>query len=324
MRSDAFVPLETQPEEDAPSGALAQIPVESDAEERAREARQRLERQRTRRRAVLWVLAAAFVVATGFGAREAVRRMEALDLFRISTLELAGDAQKVPLSRMREAVEGTLAGTYFSLDLDAVRRAAETVPWVRSAVVRRVWPSGVRIDVDVYEAMAVYEDGRLVSTEGVLFAANPDEQAGGAALPAFYGAAAQIEDIARHYRLFRDETAKIPAVVTDIYYSDRGSWSFVMENAWMPPTKVELGRESEEDPVKGRLERLVAAYPEVVRLMKGPPSTIDARYAKAFAAGAPDRASVRRHFETQIRRRDEARAAPVEASEEVLEGDEAG
>lgn len=91
-------------------------------------------------------------------------------IFMLQRLEMTGDVQKVPLARLKEAVEPAAAGkTFFTVDLKAVRDAAETVPWVQYAAVRRVWPDALMIDVTVYEAAAVYEDGRLVSGEGQLF-----------------------------------------------------------------------------------------------------------------------------------------------------------
>ena len=111
-------------------------------------------------------------------------------IFMLQRLEMTGDVQKVPLARLKEAVEPAAAGkTFFTVDLKAVRDAAETVPWVQYAAVRRVWPDALMIDVTVYEAAAVYEDGRLVSGEGQLFSANPDEGSETAGAPTFRGEA---------------------------------------------------------------------------------------------------------------------------------------
>lgn len=59
-------------------------------------------------------------------------------IFMLQRLEMTGDVQKVPLARLKEAVEPAAAGkTFFTVDLKAVRDAAETVPWVQYAAVRR-------------------------------------------------------------------------------------------------------------------------------------------------------------------------------------------
>lgn len=305
---------ETNAEE---SKALSQIPVDDEIEEHPCDEGTETTNER---RAARWRWVGRFAlgaIVLGLGtvavlsyewAGKAVRE---LDAFRLTELELAGDAQKVPVDRMRSAIEPVLSGNFFTADLEAVRRAAETVPWVKRATVRRIWPSGLRIDVEVHRAMALYEDGRLVSTEGVLFSANPEEQTDGATLPYFYGSAVQIERIARNYQRFREIVGAIPAQISDIQYSDRESWSIVMQNDWMPPTRVELGRDDPNRSVEVRLQDVVDSYPQVVKLMKGPPSSIDARYPGAFAAGIPDAAAVRKHFKEVAERRAAAVEPPV-------------
>ena len=171
----------------------------------------------------------------------------------LQRLEMTGDVQKVPLARLKEAVEPAAAGkTFFTVDLKAVRDAAETVPWVQYAAVRRVWPDALMIDVTVYEAAAVYEDGRLVSGEGQLFSANPDEGS----------------------------------------LSDRGSWTLTIESPTIPPTKIELGRDANGAAVEERLRQVGEAYPRIVEIMGGPPASLDARYRRAIAAGKVNREQV--------------------------------
>ena len=144
-------------------------------------------------------------------------------IFMLQRLEMTGDVQKVPLARLKEAVEPAAAGkTFFTVDLKAVRDAAETVPWVQYAAVRRVWPDALMIDVTVYEAAAVYEDGRLVSGEGQLFSANPDEGSETAGAPTFRGEAQAVPEMLRRWRRFSGLTEHIPRLP---------NWSFQTEAA---------------------------------------------------------------------------------------------
>lgn len=142
------------PEEAIERRALAR------AQEEAREARRASLRFWTK---TVCGLAAAAVVVLGAGrAADAVMH---LPVFDFSTLEVEGDVARVPVERVKQAVEPVIRGNFFTEDLDEVRRAAETVPWVKRAVVRRVWPDGLRIAVETYSAFAVYEDGRLVDPD---------------------------------------------------------------------------------------------------------------------------------------------------------------
>ena len=193
------------------------------------------------------LLLAGLLVLLGVGCWQGVELAKTLPVFNFTRLVLEGDLQKVPLSRMKEAVEGAVDGNFFTADLDHVRAAAERVPWVKRASVKRVWPGTLAIEVEVHEAMALYEDGRLVSTQGVLFSANPEEGREARDLPAFYGGAEQVEEIAERYRRFGDILAPLGARITDVILSDRGSWSLVFESDEIPPTKVELGQPEDEE-----------------------------------------------------------------------------
>jgi hypothetical protein len=73
---------------------------------------------------------------------------------------------------LRAAVTRHVRGNFFAVDLDAVRATFETVPWVRRASVRRVWPDGLVVAIEEHRPLAFWGDGRLVNTFGELFAAN--------------------------------------------------------------------------------------------------------------------------------------------------------
>ena len=264
-----------------------------------------LEEAREARRASLrfWtktVCGVAAVAVMAFGAGRIAEAVMHLPIFDFSTLEVSGDVARVPVDRVKLAVEPVIRGNFFTEDLDEVRKAAESVPWVKNAVVRRLWPDGLRVEVETYVAFALYEDGRLVDPDGVLFSANPDEREDPSVpLPNFYGPAGQTAQIARYYREFSRALGSIGATVTDIACSDRGSWSFVMASSGIPPTKVELGRENGRTNIVAKVADLAAAYPRVVELMNGPPASIDLRYDRAFAATLPDREAIEKLREAE-------------------------
>jgi len=65
-------------------------------------------------------------------------------IFPIRSIQLDGDLARNSVPTIRANAAPRLAGNFFSVDLQAGREAFEAVPWVRRAVVRRVWPTGWR------------------------------------------------------------------------------------------------------------------------------------------------------------------------------------
>ena len=287
----------TKKRAETPAAEETITPEEKLAAREAARAREAL-REARRRSLRFWtktLCTAAFAAACFFGAGRVTDYVTGLPVFTFTTLEVTGDAARVPVSRVKEAIEPVLKGNYFTADLAAVRRAVEETPWVREATVRRVWPDKLMIHVETHQALALYEDGRLVSTEGVLFAANPDERDNPSEpLPNFYGPALQIKQITRYWREFSLTLRPLGVRVTDINCSDRGSWSLVMSSDDIPPTRVEIGQEEPDDGLLERLAAMAAAYPKVAELMDGPPSSFDLRYNRAFAATLPDRDAMER------------------------------
>ncbi len=225
-------------------------------------------------------------------------KLTELPYFQMTKLTVTGDTDRVPKERVEEVISPILAGSYFSFNLEEARRQIEMVPWVKQAVVRRVWPNGLAVEVKSYRAIAMYEDGRLVSLEGDLFSANPDERENlSVQLPTFYGSSLQVPLITKSYRDFTRALEPLGATITDLHFSERGSWSLVMMSPDIPPTPIELGVDDGHGSVLAGLVNMVAAYPKMVEVMNGPPSSVDMRYNKAFAASLPDRKAVERHLE---------------------------
>jgi cell division protein FtsQ len=204
--------------------------------------------------------------------------------FDFRRIEIHGDAGHLSAAAVRAAVSGRLAGNYFTMRLDQARRVFETLPWVASVSVRRVWPNRLSVTLVEHRAVGQWDDGRLVSDRGVLFVANPAEAELNGPLVGFSGPPRYAEQAVRHYQEFGAALAPLQLSIRGIRVSDRASWSLKAS----PPLHIELGRDDPPGRVLERLQSIVAAMPMVVARLDGPASRIDARYSNGFAAaGTP-------------------------------------
>src|SRR5206468_3912068 len=74
---------------------------------------------------------------------------------------------------VRDGALARITGNFFTVNLEQVRTAFESVPWVRRASVRREWPDQLVVSLEEHEALGTWgEDGKLLSTKGDVVTVN--------------------------------------------------------------------------------------------------------------------------------------------------------
>ncbi|MDE1998701.1 MAG: cell division protein FtsQ/DivIB, partial [Burkholderiales bacterium] len=203
----------------------------------------------------------------------------------LKRVELAGDLERNNVTTVRANVVSRLAGGFFSVDLMKTREVFESVPWVRKAIVRRVWPNELRVTLEEHKPAAYWEhddrDDQLVNTFGEVFDANlgdvEDEH-----LPTLQ---APVNATASDAKTMLDMLHKLQPVMSPLgaeietlRLTDRGSWSVVLDD----DARIELGRGT-PDEVLARTERFVRTLPELKRQYPEPLEYADLRYPEGYA-----------------------------------------
>lgn len=202
--------------------------------------------------------------------------------FDLRAIALDGDLARTNVATIRANATPRLAGNFWSVDLAAGRAAFESVPWVREAVVRRVWPNRLAVTLAEHEAAALWagDDGndRLVNTHGEVFEANLGdvEDEGLPRLAGPDGSAAQV--LAMHRRLATAFAPLEGAVVQSLTLTHRGSWRAELDRGAV----VELGRGS-DDEVVARTERFVRTLAQVQARFERPLEYADLRHTDGYA-----------------------------------------
>lgn len=183
-------------------------------------------------------------------------------------------------------IVASTSGNFFTVDLEAVRRAFETVAWVRRAQVRREWPDRLVVRIEEHQVLGSWDDGRLVNTFGELYAANPAEAEEDAeALPELAGPDGSERDVASRYVDFKSWFARLALVPDQVTLSPRYAWSVHFDNGTATGLTVDLGRERDRNTVPERVLRMLKAWPGLVARWPKPTS-IDLRYPNGFALRA--------------------------------------
>ena len=201
--------------------------------------------------------------------------------FAVRSIRLEGDLTRNSVSTVRANAVHKLAGGFFTIDLERSRSAFESVPWVRRAVVRRVWPASLVVRLQEHQPVAIWsaEDGndKLVNSHGEVFEANVGDVEDDS-LPAFDGPDGSAAQMLAMYQRLRPVLQTVGGEVERLSLTRRGSWRVQMDSG----ATIELGRGSEEELVArtGRFARTVA---QITGRFQRPLVSADLRHAEGYA-----------------------------------------
>lgn len=229
------------------------------------------------------VASVIFVLAAVGAAVAAVLWMMRSPVFPIRAIQLDGDLARNSVPTIRANAAPRLAGNFFSVDLQAGRAAFETVPWVRRAVVRRVWPDVLAVRLEEHRAAALWEGPgeaggeRLVNSFGEVFEANVGDVEDDS-LPVLAGPEGNAAAMLALLRRLQPTLAQLDLAVARVQLSGRGSWRVELDSG----AALELGRGNEEQLV-ARSERFVRTYTQVAAKWQQPLEYADLRHADGYA-----------------------------------------
>jgi cell division protein FtsQ len=221
-------------------------------------------------------LAAGFLVGVALLAFAAagVHALLRSELFPVRQVALVTPVERMQGEALEATVRSLLRGNFFAADIEAVRAGVESLPWVRRAAVRRVWPDRLEIAVEEHVALARWGEEALVNTFGERFAGRAP-----AGLPHFVAPPGSEGQVAYYYLRFAEAVAPLGTSVERVVLTPRLAWQLRLANG----VHLMLGRDGEQ--AHARLRRFVAAYPSLdTRGIR----TVDLRYPNGFALRLSD------------------------------------
>jgi cell division protein FtsQ len=190
-------------------------------------------------------------------------------LFPVRVVDVSTPLERVSREDLQAVLAHYAAGNFFAARIDEMRAAAEQVPWVRRASVRRVWPDRLEVAIEEHVAFARWGSEGLVNIQGERFAAVSDAE-----LPLFIGPPGSEAEIARRYGRFAEQLAPLGSPLERVVLSARHGWQLRLANG----LQITLGRDA--DAGDDRLARFVSAY---ARAGNARAEVVDLRYPNGFA-----------------------------------------
>jgi cell division protein FtsQ len=214
--------------------------------------------------------------ALGTGAVLALFAVLAVALDRpVRRVAVDGAFQRVSPLEVEQVVRAQLAGGFVSANLDALRQAIETLPWVDRAQVQRRWPDGLAVQVTEQVASARWGATGLLNARGELFLKDtrhlPQE------LPRLEGPDGTEHQVAQLYTQLQPRLLEAGLRVSALRLDPRGAWELDLANG----VSVRFGRRQLQE----RVERFVRVGAAVVAGRPNDIAFLDMRYSNGFAVG---------------------------------------
>jgi cell division protein FtsQ len=186
---------------------------------------------------------------------------------------------------VKQQVLETVQGNFFSVRLEDVKRGFESMPWVRHANVRRVWPNGLVVSIEEQKPFGTWggvDSHTLMNTYGELFSGRVSEIGDDVRLIDFYGPSDASKEVMSLYEKASTWFQPWDLEIKSLALTERYAWHVKLSNGM----KVEFGRDeesSDKNLTEERVARLFKYWPQVQEKWGSRIDAVDLRYANGFA-----------------------------------------
>jgi len=193
-------------------------------------------------------------------------------LLPLRVVHIEGELRHLRRQSLERAVAAYASGSFFSVDLEAVRRAASGLAWVEQVQVRRVWPDGLHMRVVEQRPLARWGRDSLVNLRGQVF--TPEDGSLPLALPGLSGPDGSAPRVSAAFRSMRTSLEPLGLQVRSVHLNDRGDWQVELADSVV----LRLGTRD----LAVRLGRFVRLYSRLLAGAQSQPEEVDLRYTNGF------------------------------------------
>lgn len=190
----------------------------------------------------------------------------------ITLVKVSGEYRQTGEKAIENTARPWVEGSFFSIDLHALKYALMQLPWVAYVEIERKWPDTVAILIREEVPFAIWNERSLLNAEGKVF--HPDVNTIPSTLPKLSGPDDKVQLILEGFLQAKKIVKALELDVLQFACDERSSLRLVLSN----DIEVVLGR---QEPMK-RLERFVQLYDVIIGSNSQNARRVDLRYASGF------------------------------------------
>ncbi|HET8942378.1 MAG TPA: cell division protein FtsQ/DivIB [Rudaea sp.] len=197
----------------------------------------------------------------------------AADRWPVRYVQVQAPFAHVSAEQIRAASASQLGTGFFALQLEDVRKAVAALPWVASVEARKRWPDTLVLEVRERQPFARWGQSRLIDRNGDLFDIPGGSQLQG--LPVLDGPDDALADVVAFFKEAQQTLSGTGLILTGVVQDARGSWTLNLNGGGA----ILLGHHD----IEARLQRFLAAYPQLSPTHSAGFDRVDLRYTNGFA-----------------------------------------
>lgn len=202
----------------------------------------------------------------------ALNQLKTTHYFPIKDVKIVG-VQHVAHEEVEHLLIPLVNKGFFAVNVDHIKESLAQFPWVADASVRRIWPNEIVIQVTEKNPLARWNNAKLLSTNGQLFA--PPITSIPTDLPEFIGPEGEQLQVMQNYEQINAVLLPLHLKIARIVLTADNAWSLMLDNG----IKLNVGHKDSLT----RVGDFVKVYPKIIGDHAHDVDYVDLRYANGLA-----------------------------------------
>ena len=191
----------------------------------------------------------------------------------IDLINVSGDLKRVSTKSIENNTKNLLKKGFLSFNASEVKKKLETMDWVQSVEIIRIWPNKIDIRIVEESLLGIWNNDLILNSSGKLYVV--DKRSVPENIPQLNGPKGSERDVMNLFikidTLLTGRGLYLEALTLDV----RGSWSFTIK----PKIEIKLGKTE----IDQKLERFFLALDQTLLAKINKVSYIDLRYSEGLA-----------------------------------------
>ncbi|HAU1191129.1 TPA: cell division protein FtsQ/DivIB [Legionella pneumophila] len=192
--------------------------------------------------------------------------------FPITTIKVAATYEHITHKELENVLAKYLDASFFLLSVKGLQNELNSMSWIDTAYVERVWPDTLKIKLTEKKPVAIWGNA-LMTRDGKLF--NQGSVPSDLDIPKLKGPQSQQLEVLQVYEKLSKILSSYGLNASGLYLRDNQSWVLLLNHN----VKIYLGKKELEE----RLLRFCKAYPAVFAEKADQLAGVDLRYPRGMA-----------------------------------------